>query len=181
MDYQLTDKIVLITGANGGIGQELCHAFLNEGAIVYAQCRGDLEKLNDLMETAVQNGTSQKLKLTSINLTDPEQVNQGFGRIIEESGRLDVLINNAGWTKEQPFVSLTDEDVQDIIDANLLTVVWSSRAALKIFMSQKDGCIVNISSAVSKRHGRGVASMLGSSQLSIDWVSVWPSKWVRKI
>ena len=161
MDYGLTNKVVLVTGANGWIGQELCHSFLGEGAIVYAQCRGDVEKLAQLKDMAIKNGTEKNLKLISINITDPEKVTEGFDLILKESSRLDVLINNAGWTCEQPFVSLKDEDVFKIIDANLLTVIWCSRAALKIFMKQKEGNIVNISSAVAKRHGRGVALYAG--------------------
>lgn len=161
MDYQLKGKVVLVTGANGGIGQEICHAFLAEGAIVYAQCRGSITKLDELIKQAKEKSNNHNLKPILINLMDPAEVTASIEQIASENGHFDVLVNNAGWTTEQPFVSLKDEDIQEIIDANLMTTLWTSRAALKVFMKQKEGNIVNISSAVSKRHGRGVVLYAG--------------------
>lgn len=160
MDYGLQDKVVVITGANGGIGEGLCKAFLEEGAVVVGLCRGSVEKLAPLAEWAMQRGL--KFKPTMIDICRSAEVTAGFEEIARKYSRIDVLINNAGATVEKPFVSLTDEEMEEVIDSNLRNTMLTCRSALKIMLIQKAGNIINISSAVGQAHGRGVAAYAAS-------------------
>lgn len=158
MDLALKDKVVVISGCNGGIGEALCQAFMEEGARVVGLYRGDQSKVSHLYEfVKTLKLNEDNFHTVQMDIDDTSSIDSGFKSILEKWGHIDVLVNNAGWTVEKPFLSLEDEEMDLIYSSNLSSLMKLSRAALKIMLSKKSGNIVNISSTVADNHGRGVA------------------------
>jgi 3-oxoacyl-[acyl-carrier protein] reductase len=158
MDLALKEKVVVISGCNGGIGEALCKAFLEEGAKVAGLYRGDKSKVQHLYDLVKTHKLKAENFITvSMDIDATSSIETGFKTITDQWGHIDVLVNNAGWTVEKPFLSLEDDEIEMIYSSNLSSLMKLSRAALKIMLARKSGNIVNISSTVAEHHGRGVA------------------------
>jgi len=158
LDLQLKNKIVVVTGCNGGIGSAIVQSFLKEGALVVGVYRNSLSKLDELFnwinlaEIPLNNFIPIEMDIDST-----PSIQQGLGVVLKKWNRIDVLINNAGATIETPFLALEDNDIDIIYSSNFSSLAKLSREVGKIMLRQKNGNIVNISSAVSDRFGRGVS------------------------
>lgn len=158
MNLALSEKVVLITGSNGGIGQDICLSFLEEKSHVVALYRGSSDKLKDLESEIDQAGLSREFyHPMSVDLSSGESINKCIEEIIQKFGRIDVLVNNAGTTMEKPFLSLKEDELELVYEANMLSLTKLTQRVLKEMLILKSGNIVNVSSVVSKRYGRGVS------------------------
>ncbi len=135
---QLAGRRVLITGASRGIGEALAHRFAGAGATVALVAR-NADALAKL--AADLGGTAHPA-----DLTDPTVVRSLIGRIEEEAGPIDVLVNNAGIDLATAFTAYTAEDVEAIYRINLLTPVELARQVIPGMLSRGAGHIVNVSS-----------------------------------
>jgi 3-oxoacyl-[acyl-carrier protein] reductase len=176
---QLPDKVVAITGAGRGLGRAIALAFAAQGAEIAAL---DL-RAPDLDETCAQcRGLGVRATPYLVNVTDEAQVIQGLDAVVATSGRLDVLVNNAGVTKDALLVKAQDgqivskmsrEQWQAVIDVNLTGVFLCAReAAERMIRLGNGGLIINISS-ISREGNPGQtnysATKAGVAAMTVVW------------
>ncbi|MBQ8563200.1 MAG: 3-oxoacyl-ACP reductase FabG [Firmicutes bacterium] len=139
---RLKEKIAVITGAAAGIGLAAAKVFLQEGAIVI---------LCDMKEEALREATEQLkvygiVKGYALDITDKQSVEAMVAEVAGEFGRVDILINNAGITKDAQFYKMTQEEFDSVINVNLRGTYIITKAVLPYMMKQNYGKIVNASS-----------------------------------
>ena len=152
----LAGKKALVTGASGGIGGAIVKALVAQGASV-AISGTRMEALEAL--NAELGGVA---KILTCNLTDAAAVDALPGRAEEMLGGLDILVCNAGVTKDGLAMRMKDEDFESVIAINLTSTFRLNRAVLKGFMKQRSGRIINISSVVAVMGNPGQANYCAS-------------------
>lgn len=153
-------KNVLITGASKGIGRAMALRFAAEGANVAFTYLSSVEKGQALEEELKKSGVKAKgyRSDASIFTAAEELVNN----VLTDFGSLDVLINNAGITKDGLLMRMTEEQWDTVITVNLKSVFNLTKAALKPMMKQKNGSIINLTSVVGIRGNAGQANYAAS-------------------
>ena len=131
-------KIVFITGVSRGIGLELAKCFLNDGYFVIGTSRSEFNLSSSL-------GSENCLHLP-LDVTNRDQISSCIKKLKEEDIVPNVLINNAGITKDQLFLRMKDEDWDDVIDSNLTSVFNMTKLFIKSMVKDRSGKIINISS-----------------------------------
>lgn len=141
--FDLTGKTALVTGATGGIGGAIARAFHKAGASVAISGR-QVEKLDEL-----KGELGERVAVLPCDLADREAV----GKLVDEAikalgGRLDIIVNNAGLTKDNLFMVMKDDQWDDVIAVNLTSTFMLMRAAARHMMRSRSGYgrIINISS-----------------------------------
>jgi len=136
-------KVVLVTGSAQGIGREAIRAFSSEGAVVVLN-----DFNNEALEQALEDQKASGTKCLGIraDTSRKSEVDRMFGLIIEEMGRLDVLVNNAGITRDAFLHKMTEDQWRQVIDVNLTGVFFCLQAAANIMRKAGGGSIINISS-----------------------------------
>jgi len=140
----LNDKVVVITGAAGGIGKALCRRFCEEGAHVVA-VDINANALDKLGAGLAEIGATRVTPL-QLDITDHASVTKAINAVAEERGGIEVLVNNAGWDVAMQFLETTPEFWQKVIAINLLGPLNLHHAVLPWMEKRKQGKIVNISS-----------------------------------
>ncbi len=150
---KLKDKVVLVTGGAQGIGKEICLTCAREGAkiIVNYVNFGDNKKIAEATKSELE-AIGATVMLAQANVASFEETETMFKEIIKEFGRIDVLVNNAGITKDKLLSRMSVEDFNDVIATNLVGTFSMTKYAMKIMQKQRSGNIVNISS-ISGTHG----------------------------
>jgi len=149
----LEDKVVLITGATGGIGKAVAKKFSEDKTkIALNDISAQKEKLKELVKEIGKNQKMAKYFLADVS--NFKEVQKMVEDIRQEFGRLDVLVNNAGITKDRTLAKMTQEEWQKVIDVNLTGVFNCTKAALPLII-QNQGKIINISSLVGLRGNFG--------------------------
>lgn len=151
--FDLTDKVVLITGATGGIGGAIARAMKNAGATVVVSGRRE-EKLNQEFDDSF-------IKIVA-DLANDDGANNLIADTIARAGKIDVLINNAGITMDTLMMRMTDAQFDDVINTNLRAAFKTCRAVLMPMMKQKWGRIINMASIVGCVGGAGQANYAAS-------------------
>jgi NAD(P)-dependent dehydrogenase (short-subunit alcohol dehydrogenase family) len=142
--FTLQDKVVVVTGAGRGIGRVIAVDAFKCGArlAIGSRTTGELETLKDEIE-----GAGGECMMGSLDVTQVNSIRQFLDGVIEHYGRIDVLINNAGYNKLAKIIDYDEELYDLIVDANLKNVFFCSQMAAKQMIAQGDGgAIVNISS-----------------------------------
>ena len=152
------NKIVLITGANRGIGHSIMSAFINAGYIVVGTSRSDdgVKKINDTIGDP-SKGCGIKMDVTSEN--DIQSTNK---LITDKFGITTILINNAGVTKDNLLMRMSSEEWNDVIDTNLNSLYRVTKEFIREMMKQKTGRIINISSVVGMSGNAGQSNYSSS-------------------
>ncbi len=136
-------KVAVVTGAARGIGQAIAKRLAQEGADV-AIC--DLQA-EWLAETAgIVEGLGRKALALAVDVGDSEAVNACINEVVKVFGKVDIMVNNAGITKDTLLVRMSDEDWDAVLRVNLKGTFLFSRAVAKPMMKQRSGAIVNIAS-----------------------------------
>ena len=138
--FSLEDKMVLITGAAGGIGSAFAEAMIEAGAKV-ACCDINQEGLDRLKETLGENAFPFYL-----NMTERDTFKETVEEIAQITGRIDVLINSAGINKREGFVDVEEETYDRIMDINLKGAFFLTQVVAPYMKAQKAGSIINIGS-----------------------------------
>jgi NAD(P)-dependent dehydrogenase (short-subunit alcohol dehydrogenase family) len=143
MDYGLTDRVVVITGAGAGIGLETARAFLREGAKVVAA---------DLDPTAVaEAGPASRVLAVTADLRDPATPARVVAAALDGFGRVDVLFNNAGVAAVRPgFLAVDDATGAQTLELNLMGYVRMSRAVLPHMLERGSGVLVHTASEAGR-------------------------------
>lgn len=144
MDF--SGKTVLITGAVTGIGRATAEAFLREGAMVGANHLHQPSQLAEMIESS--RALPGQLIGLDADVRDASAVQKMFETLVAQSGRLDVLVNNAGISQVKPFLETTKEDWDAIIDTDLKSVFLCCQAAIPHLL-KAGGAIVNIASELA--------------------------------
>ena len=131
-------KIVFITGVSRGIGLEIAKCFSNNGYFILGTSRSDFDLAKVL--------SSDECQHLQLDVTDRNQVSACLDQLKEIDKVPNVLINNAGITKDQLFLRMKNEDWDDVIDTNLTSVFNMSKLFIKSMVKERSGSIINISS-----------------------------------
>jgi 3-oxoacyl-[acyl-carrier protein] reductase len=150
---------VLITGAAGGIGSVTSRLFASRKAIV-GICGKNRDKLDELANDIVSSGGEAKVFLC--DLANAEEVEDLFNVVDREMGGVEVLVCNAGITKDALSIRMTLRDFEDVIDVNLKATFILNREAIKRMIKSKYGRIINISSVVAAMGNPGQANYVAS-------------------
>jgi 3-oxoacyl-[acyl-carrier protein] reductase len=129
METGLRDKVVLITGASGGIGNALARVFADEGAMLVLQGRSQFEALQAFV---TEQGWQDRALCLQFDVTDRAATFEAVRTAAERFGRIDVCVANAGvWPEpDVPLHAMTEERVRGTVDTNLLGAVWTAQAFL---------------------------------------------------
>lgn len=156
----LTGKVALITGATRGIGKKIAEVFAAQGAtIVYTNLHTP-ENLAEFDASLRANGV--ETKFFEANAANSEDAQRVIEETIQAFGKIDILINNAGITMDTLLLRMTDEQWSTVINVNLNSAFYHTKAAIKHMMKQRAGTIINITSVVGVSGNAGQANYAAS-------------------
>ena len=136
---EFKNKVALITGASGAIGKDIASTLNKSGALVIL-CGTKIDVLED-----IASDLSGKVEIITENVKNFEKFEQS---LLEKKLNVDILINNAGITKDNLLIRMKEEDIDSVIQINLLSLIKITKSVLKNMMKQKFGRIISISSVV---------------------------------
>ncbi len=151
-------KVVFVTGASRGIGKEVALKYAENGynvVINYASDKTDVESLKKEFEEKNVETIIEKADVTNSN-----QIEELVKKAIEKFGKIDVLVNNAGITKDNLLMRMSEEEFDKVIEVNLKGTYIVTKAVTKYMMKKRSGSIINLSSVV------GVAGNAGQTNYS---------------
>lgn len=156
----LDGKVALITGGSRGIGESIVMNFAKEGANIAFTYVSSEEKANSVAEAARALGV--KVVAIKSDASDYTQAENLINDIINQFGKIDILINNAGITKDTLMLRMSEEQWDQVMQVNLKSVFNLTKHALKPMMKQKSGSIINMSSVVGIFGNAGQANYAAS-------------------
>ena len=156
----LEGKVAIITGASRGIGKAIALKFAEEGCNI---------AFTDLFEDDNMKATEQELVALGVkakgyasNAANFAETDEVVNKIVDEFGAVDVLVNNAGITKDTLLMRMTEDQWDAVINVNLKSVFNFTKAAQKVMLKQRNGSIVNLSSVVGVSGNAGQANYSAS-------------------
>ena len=156
----LEGKNVIITGASRGIGKGIAEVFAGHGANIAFTYRSSDEKAKTLELELAANGC--KAKGYKSDASNFEAAQQLAADVMEEFGSIDVLVNNAGITKDGLIMRMSEEDFDSVMDVNMKSVFNMTKAVLPTMLKQRKGSIINMSSVVGVKGNAGQANYSAS-------------------
>lgn len=143
LESEMNPRVILITGANGGLGLAMARTFLGEapGNFVWLGVRANRARAGALVTEA-----PGRAACLDLDVTQPESWKAAVARVVQESGRLDVLVNNAGSHQDNLLANMPPSAWQQVIATNLDSVFHGCQAVLPTLIAQRGGRIVNIAS-----------------------------------
>lgn len=174
---RLTGKTAVITGGAQGIGKATVIKFLGEGADV-AVWDIDEEKGESLVDDL--GGKEQRVIFYKVNVADSDEVKTAMLNVINDLGKVDILINNAGITKDATLKKMTQEQWQQVIDVNLTGVFNCTQAITDHMIERGSGRIINASSVVGLYGNFGQTNYVATKAGVIGMTKVWARELGRK-
>lgn len=152
----LNGKVAIVTGASRGIGAAIAKRLAEDGATVVVNYAGSEQAAADVA-ASIESAGGRAMPIWA-DVSDPSACLSLVERTAAEFGQLDILVNNAGITRDGLLVRMSDEDWRAVIDTNLSSVFYMTRAAAKLMMKQRSGSIVNVTSVVGLTGNAGQAN-----------------------
>ncbi|WP_413467253.1 3-oxoacyl-[acyl-carrier-protein] reductase [Pleurocapsa sp. FMAR1] len=152
----LKDKVALVTGASRGIGKAAAIALVGQGAKVVVNYARSSEAAEAIVQAITAAG-GEAIALQA-DVSQAEQVDNLIKQTLDKFGRIDVLVNNAGITKDTLLLRMKPEQWQAVIDLNLTGVFLCTKAVSKTMLKQRSGRIVNIASVAGQMGNPGQAN-----------------------
>lgn len=152
-------RVAIVTGASRGIGAAIAEALAKQGVHVVCVARG-MDKLNAVVDAIKSAGGTAEAH--ACDIADAAALSGLIDSVADLHGRLDVLVNNAGITKDGLFLRMSDEDFDTVINTNLRSAFVATRAAARYLMRSKTGRIVNIGSVSGVAGNAGQANYAAS-------------------
>ena len=165
---RLKDKVAIVTGGRRGLGRAMSELFAKEGAKVIAV---------DVEELSYENPDIEGYKL---DVTNTEDCKSFFDYVVEKYGRIDVLVNNAGITRDAMTRKMTEEQWDLVIDVNLKGVFNLTRHIGPYMQSQGGGSIINISSVVGEYGNIGQANYAATKAGVLGLTKTWAKEFALK-
>lgn len=157
----LENKVALITGASRGIGRGIAEKFAQEGAHIAFSFASSEDKARAL-EAELSSKYGVKVKGYKSNAAIFSESEELVNAVMEEFGQIDALINNAGITRDTLLMRMTEEQWDEVINTNLKSAFNLTKAALKPFLKQKFGSIINMTSVVGIMGNAGQSNYAAS-------------------
>lgn len=152
-------RVAVVTGSSSGIGYATALALARSGYLTFATMRNPA-KGADLGKAAEEE--KLPVRVEQLDITDPDSIQDFMAKISQSAGRIDVLVNNAGYFSLGPLEDLTVKEIQDQLDTNLLGTIRVTQQALPFMRAQKSGTIVNVSSVVGRFGLPGMSAYVAS-------------------
>ncbi|GET45696.1 3-oxoacyl-[acyl-carrier-protein] reductase [Capnocytophaga felis] len=156
----LEGKTAIITGASRGIGRGIAEVFASQGANVAFTYSSSVETAQKLEDELRAKGV--KAKGYQSNAADYEAAQKLAEDVVAEFGSIDILINNAGITKDNLLMRISEEDFDKVIEVNLKSVFNMTKAVQRTMLKQRKGSIINISSVVGIKGNAGQSNYAAS-------------------
>ncbi|MEO2099878.1 MAG: 3-oxoacyl-[acyl-carrier-protein] reductase [Flavobacteriaceae bacterium] len=156
----LENKTAIITGASRGIGRGIAQTFVTHGCAVALTYSSNKEAAESLVQELSSHGV--QVKAYQSNAADFEAAHKLVEDVLTDFGSLDVLINNAGITKDNLLMRMGEEDFDQVIEINLKSVFNMTKAVQRTFLKQRKGSIIHMSSVVGVKGNAGQANYAAS-------------------
>jgi 3-oxoacyl-[acyl-carrier protein] reductase len=154
----LRDRVAIVTGASRGIGRAVARRLAAAGAAVVAAARGDHA---DGVAAEIRAGGGRSVGV-SVDVTDRQRIDAMVRTALDEYGRIDVLVNNAGIVRDQLALRMSPADWDAVIATNLTAAFTCARAVLRPMIRQRGGRIINVGSVVGRMGNAGQANYAAS-------------------
>jgi 3-oxoacyl-[acyl-carrier protein] reductase len=156
--FELTNRVALVTGASRGIGRAIAQRLAGQGALVIAAARG--EHANETAGAITSAGG--RAEAMSLDVTDAAALEKAPAGIVERFGRLDIIVSNAGITRDQLLMRMKREDWDAVIATNLTATFVLAQAAMRPMLKQRGGRIIAVGSVVGQTGNAGQANYAAS-------------------
>lgn len=157
---KLEGKTAVVTGASRGIGRAIALQLASEGANVVVNYSGSEQKAQEVVNEIEQLGA--KAIAVQANVSDSESVQNLMSAAIEQFGSIDVLVNNAGITRDNLLMRMKEDEWDEVMNTNLKGVFLCTKAVTRQMMKQRSGRIINISSIVGVMGNAGQANYVAA-------------------
>lgn len=156
MQLDLTGRVALVTGASRGIGKAIALRLASSGATVVVNYRGSEAEAHAVVATITETGG--KAIAVQADVSDVQSHETLIKSTVDAFGRLDILINNAGITRDNLLLRMKPEEVDDVLNTNLRGVILLTKAALRPMMKNKWGRVISMSSIIGLTGNAGQAN-----------------------
>lgn len=156
----LENKVALITGGSRGIGAAMVKKLAEQGANIAFTFRSAMEQADKTIEEAKVHGTT--IKAYQSDASSLEQTNQVVAEVMKEFGKIDVLINNAGVTRDNLLMRMSEDNWDDVMNNNLKSVFNFTKAIMRPMLKARGGSIINVSSIVGLKGNSGQSNYAAS-------------------
>lgn len=153
-------RTIVVTGGSRGIGRAVCLAFAAPDTSIWFNYSSSSDAADETKELISKAGGSANA--VKVNVRSEKDITAFFKTIVEKEGRIDVLVNNAGITRDGLIVRMKESDWDDVMDINLKGAFFCCKAATRTMMKQRYGRIINITSLVGVTGNSGQANYVAS-------------------
>ena len=170
--FRLDGKVAIVTGSNTGLGQGICRAFVEAGALVAGVSRRPSDETEAMLGDKFYNVIA--------DLSTIESVPEIIEKTLKKFGKIDILVNNAGVIKRQDSIEFSEENWDSVLNVNLKTVFFLTQAAARQFIKQKSGGkVINIASMLSYQGGIRVPSYTASKSALKGITMTLSNEWAQ--
>lgn len=170
--FRLDSKVAVVTGSNTGLGQGICRAFVEAGALVVGVSRRPSDETKAMLGDKFYNVIA--------DLSTTEVIPQIIEETVKKFGRIDILVNNAGVIKRQDSLEFSEENWDSVLNVNLKTVFFLTQAVARQFVKQgSGGKIINIASMLSYQGGIRVPSYTASKSAIRGITMTLANEWAQ--
>ena len=164
--FDLTDRVALVTGASRGIGRAIACALAAQGATVVAAARGDHAEA----VAADLRSKGHRAEAVGLDVTDADAVERVPAEVLERHGHLDIVVSNAGITRDQLLMRMKRDDWDAVMATNLTATFSLTQAVIRPMLKQRSGRIIAISSVVGQTGNKGQSNYAASKAGLIGFV-----------
>ncbi len=163
------DRVAIVSGGSRGIGQAIAELFAEKGAKVIIW--DVLDAGTDVAKSITDKG--QSAEFMKVSITEKEAVEQAVKNVVEKYGTIDILINNAGITRDKTLLKMSDEEWDSVINVNLSGIFYCTRAVAPIMKEKGYGRIISASSTTGLRGNYGQTNYAATKAGVIGMTKTW--------